>query len=45
MNKKLLKESIARVEEGLKISKKNLEDVNHHIEEGNIILEALKAKV
>lgn len=45
MNKKLLQESIKSVEESIKISKDNLDKATQHMEEGEIILEALKKKL
>lgn len=45
MDKSRLKESIKRVEEGIKISKDNKKQAEFHIEEGELILEALKAKI
>ena len=45
MDKSLLKESIKNVEEGIKTSKENKAKTEQHIEEGEIILEALKAKL
>lgn len=45
MDKTKMKESIGRVEESIKISRENKANAEHHIEEGEIILEALKAKL
>jgi hypothetical protein len=42
MDKILLKESIKQVEEGVKTSKDNLKKAQQHIDEGEIILKALK---
>jgi hypothetical protein len=44
MDKELLKESIKSVEESIKNSRENLRKATHHIAEGEIILEALKAQ-
>ena len=45
MNKKLLQESIKQIEESVKVSRDNLEKATQHIEEGEVILEALKKKL
>lgn len=45
MNKELLEESIKSVEESIKVSRDNLSKAEHHIAEGEIILEALKKKL
>ena len=45
MNKKDLTESIKSVEGSLKVSKDNKAKAEYHIEEGEIILAALKNKL
>ena len=45
MNKELLKESIARVEQNIKDSEENRDKAIHYLEESKVILEALKAKL
>lgn len=42
MDKKLLQESIKQVEESVKVSKDNLVKAQQHIDEGELILKALK---
>lgn len=42
MDRDLLKESIKQVEESVKVSKDNLKKAQQHIEEGEVILTALK---
>ena len=42
MDKTLLEESIKQVEESVKTSKDNLIKAQQHIDEGEVILEALK---
>lgn len=42
MDKKLLQESIKQVEESVKTSKENLVKAQQHIDEGEVILKALK---
>ena len=42
MDKKLLQESIKQVEESVKTSKENLKKAQQHIDEGEVILIALK---
>lgn len=44
MDKKLLEESIKTVEEGIKVSKGNMKRAQFHVEEGELILKALKAE-
>jgi septal ring factor EnvC (AmiA/AmiB activator) len=41
MDKELLQQSIKDIEESIKISKDNLKKAQQHIEEGEVILEAL----
>ena len=45
MDKKLLQESIKQVEESVKVSRENLVKAQQHIDEGEIILKALKAEL
>ena len=45
MDKEKLEESIKNVEESIKTSQDNLEAAQHHIDEGNIILTALRAEL
>jgi len=45
MDKKLLIESIKQVEESVKVSKDNLKKAQQHIDEGEVILKALKAEL
>ena len=45
MDKALLKESIKQVEESVKISKDNLKKAQQHIDEGEVILKALKEEL
>jgi hypothetical protein len=45
MDKILLKESIKQVEESVRISKENLKKAQQHIDEGEVILKALKAEL
>jgi flagellar hook-basal body complex protein FliE len=45
MDKVLLKESIKQVEESVKVSKDNLRKAQQHIDEGEVILKALKAEL
>lgn len=45
MNKELLEKSIEDVEKGLEVSKDNLIKAQHHIDEGEIILKALKMEL
>lgn len=42
MDKLLLKESIKQVEDSVNISKDNLKKAQQHIDEGEVILKALK---
>jgi len=45
MDKTLLEESIKQVEESVTTSKDNLKKAQQHIDEGEVILEALKNKL
>ena len=45
MKKSSLQESIKNVEESLKMSRDNRDKAEYHIEEGEIILAALQAKM
>ncbi len=42
MDKELLKESIKTVSESIKTSRENLKKATQHIDEGEVILKALK---
>lgn len=44
MDKKLLQESIKQIEDSIKTSRDNLKKAQQHIDEGEVILSALKAE-
>lgn len=45
MDKELLQESIKAIEESVNISKDNLKKAQQHIDEGEVILKALKVEL
>ena len=45
MNKEKLTESIENIKKGLETSKENLANAQHHIDEGELILAALKKEL
>jgi len=45
MDKEKLQESIKNVEESIKTSRENLATAQHHIDEGEIILKAMRAEL
>jgi hypothetical protein len=45
MDKTLLEESIKQIEESVATSKDNLKKAQQHIDEGEVILEALKTEL
>lgn len=45
MDKEMLKASIKSVEDSIKVSKDNLKKAQQHIEEGEVILKALRQEL